>query len=153
MTDRQRDRERQTDRDRQKDKDRPRPRWTGRQRQLKTESDSRQRQTADRFRLRLRANLQHSPRHHRFDIKPEISRGEIRDLWRTFITNSDRTLEYHQFIRHFGFSMRSAAFPNAKIQPPRRGDADYMIRSRKLNCAADMLQDNLRSKVGKDRRK
>jgi hypothetical protein len=52
-----------------------------------------------------------------------------------------------QFIRHFGFSMRSAAFPNAKVQPPRRGDADFMIRSRKLNCAADMLQDNLRSKV------
>ncbi|XP_076459815.1 EF-hand calcium-binding domain-containing protein 6-like isoform X2 [Babylonia areolata] len=83
----------------------------------------------------------------RFDIKPEISRGEIRDLWRTFITNSDRTLEYLQFIRHFGFSMRSAAFPNAKLQPPRKGDADFMMRSRKLNCASDMLQDNLRSKI------
>ncbi|GFR90383.1 EF-hand calcium-binding domain-containing protein 6 [Elysia marginata] len=43
--------------------------------------------------------------------------------------------------------MRSAAFPNAKLHPPRRGDADFMIRSRKLNCAADMLQDNLRAKV------
>ncbi|XP_059167514.1 EF-hand calcium-binding domain-containing protein 6-like [Physella acuta] len=84
---------------------------------------------------------------HGFDIKPEISRGEIRDLWRTFITNSDKTLDYLQFVRHFGFSLRSAAFPNAKIVPPRRGDADFMIRSRKLNCAADMLQDNLRSKV------
>ncbi|KAL8601492.1 hypothetical protein ACOMHN_000434 [Nucella lapillus] len=83
----------------------------------------------------------------RFDIRPEISRGEIRDLWRTFITNSDRTLEYLQFIRHFGFSMRSAAFPNAKLQPPRRGDADFMMRSRKLNCASDMLQDTLRSKI------
>lgn len=82
-----------------------------------------------------------------FDIKPEISRGEIRDLWRSFITNSDRTLDYLQFVRHFGFSMRSAAFPNAKLQPPRRGDADFMIRSRKLNCASDMLQDNLRAKV------
>ncbi|XP_076452836.1 EF-hand calcium-binding domain-containing protein 6-like isoform X2 [Babylonia areolata] len=83
----------------------------------------------------------------RFDIRPEISRGEIRDLWRTFITNTDRTLDYYQFIRHFGFSMKSAAFPNAKLQPPRRGDADYMIRSRKLNCASDMLQDSLRSKI------
>ncbi|KAK3772027.1 hypothetical protein RRG08_008265 [Elysia crispata] len=82
-----------------------------------------------------------------FDIRPEISRGEIRDLWRTFITNTDRTLDYLQFIRHFGFSMRSATFPNAKLHPPRRGDADFMIRSRKLNCAADMLQDNLRAKV------
>ncbi|KAL8618778.1 hypothetical protein ACOMHN_000206 [Nucella lapillus] len=83
----------------------------------------------------------------RFDIRPEITRGEIRDLWRTFITNTDRTLDYHQFIRHFGFSMKSAAFPNAKLQPPRRGDADYMVRSRKLNCASDMLQDGLRSKI------
>lgn len=83
----------------------------------------------------------------RFDIKPEISRGEIRDLWRTFITNTDRTLEYLQFIRHFGFSLRSATFPNAKINPPRRGDADFMMRSRKLNCDSDMLHDSLRAKV------
>lgn len=83
----------------------------------------------------------------RFDIEPEISRGEIRELWRTFITNTDRTLDYYQFIRHFGFSLKSATFPNAKIQPPRRGDADFMMRSRKLNCASDMLQDSLRSKI------
>lgn len=83
----------------------------------------------------------------KFDIHPEISRGEIRDLWKTFITNTDKTLDYHQFVRHFGFSIRSAAFPNAKINPPRKGDADFMLRSRKLNCAADMLQDNLRAKV------
>ncbi|KAL5018758.1 hypothetical protein ScPMuIL_004480 [Solemya velum] len=83
----------------------------------------------------------------KFDIKPAISRGEIRDLWKTFITNTDKTLEYLQFVRHFGFSMRSAAFPNSKVNPPRRGDADFMMRSRKLNCAADMLQDSLRAKV------
>ncbi|XP_071132204.1 EF-hand calcium-binding domain-containing protein 6-like isoform X4 [Mytilus edulis] len=83
----------------------------------------------------------------RFDIKPEISRGEIRELWKTFITNTDKTLDYLQFVRHFGFSARSAHFPNAKVQPPRKGDADFMIRSRKLNCAADMLQDSLRSKI------
>ncbi|XP_069123520.1 EF-hand calcium-binding domain-containing protein 6-like isoform X1 [Argopecten irradians] len=83
----------------------------------------------------------------KFDIQPEISRGEIRDLWKTFITNTDKTLDYYQFVRHFGFSMRSAAFPNAKVNPPRKGDADFMLRSRKLNCAADMLQDNLRAKV------
>ncbi|KAK3091339.1 hypothetical protein FSP39_019098 [Pinctada imbricata] len=83
----------------------------------------------------------------RFDLRPEISRGEIRDVWKTFIVNTDKTLDYHEFVRHFGFSKKSAHFPNAKNNPPRRGDADYMIRSRKLNCAADMLQDNLRSKV------
>lgn len=83
----------------------------------------------------------------RFDVKPEVSRGEIRDLWKTFITNTDKTLDYHEFVRHFGFSKKSASFPNAKLNPPKRGDADFMIRSRKLNCAADMLEDSLRSKV------
>lgn len=83
----------------------------------------------------------------RFHVQPEVTRGEIRDLWKTFITNSDKTLEFSQFTRHFGYSLKSAAYPNAKVIPPRRGDADFMIRSRKLNCAADMLQDNLRSKV------
>lgn len=42
---------------------------------------------------------------------------------------------------------RSAAFPNAKVVPPQRGDNDFMMRSRKLNCAADMLEDSLRAKV------
>ncbi|XP_064594452.1 EF-hand calcium-binding domain-containing protein 6-like isoform X2 [Liolophura sinensis] len=83
----------------------------------------------------------------KFDIHPEITRGEIRDLWKTFITNTDKTLDYLQFIRHFGYSLKSAAFPNAKTHPPKRGDADYMLRSRKLNCAADMIQDTLRSKI------
>lgn len=81
------------------------------------------------------------------EIKPEVTRGEIRDLWKTFITNKDKTLDYYEFVRHFGFSKTSAAFPNAKRVPPRHGDADFMIRSRKLNCAADMLQDSLRSKI------
>ncbi|XP_045213857.1 EF-hand calcium-binding domain-containing protein 6-like isoform X3 [Mercenaria mercenaria] len=81
------------------------------------------------------------------EIRPEVTRGEIRDLWKTFITNKDKTLDYYEFVRHFGFSKTSAAFPNAKRVPPRHGDADFMIRSRKLNCAADMLQDSLRSKI------
>ncbi len=42
---------------------------------------------------------------------------------------------------------RSAAFPNAKLVPPQRGDNDFMMRSRKLNCASDMLEDSLRAKV------
>lgn len=83
----------------------------------------------------------------RFNIEPEISRGEVRDLWKTFITNQDKTLDFLQFTRHFGYSLKSAAFPNAKICPPIRGDSDCLVRSRKLNCAADMLQDNLRAKV------
>lgn len=83
----------------------------------------------------------------RFKVNPEVTRGEIRDIWKTFITNTDKTFNFQQFTRHFGYSLKSAAFPNAKVNPPKRGDADFMIRSRKLNCAADMLHDNLRSKV------
>lgn len=59
-------------------------------------------------------------------------------------------MDYNEFVRHFGFSKKSASFPNAKMNPPKRGDADFMIRSRKLNCAADMLEDSLRSKVNTD---
>ncbi|XP_038061355.1 EF-hand calcium-binding domain-containing protein 6-like [Patiria miniata] len=83
----------------------------------------------------------------KLNMKPEITRGEIRRLWDTFITSQNRTYSFLEFIRHFGYSMKSAAFPNAKVSPPKRGDSDFLIRSRKLNCAADMLEDNLRSKV------
>ncbi|XP_072038422.1 EF-hand calcium-binding domain-containing protein 6-like [Amphiura filiformis] len=80
-------------------------------------------------------------------VRPEISRGEIRRLWDTFIVTYNRFLSFEEFVRHFGYSLKSAAFPNAKHSPPKRGDSDFLIRSRKLNCAADMLEDNLRSKV------
>ncbi|XP_002734907.1 EF-hand calcium-binding domain-containing protein 6-like [Saccoglossus kowalevskii] len=82
-----------------------------------------------------------------FDLKPEVTHGEIRKLWDTLITNANGTLDFLQFVRHFGYSLRSAAFPNAKLVPPRRGDADFLLRSRKLNCAGDMLEDNLRAKI------
>ncbi|XP_033644045.1 EF-hand calcium-binding domain-containing protein 6-like [Asterias rubens] len=80
-------------------------------------------------------------------VRPEITRGEIRRLWDTFIISQNRTYSFLEFVRHFGYSMKSASFPNAKLSPPKRGDSDFLIRSRKLNCAADMLEDNLRSKV------
>ena len=44
-------------------------------------------------------------------------------------------------------SFTVAAFPNSKISPPKRGDSDFKLRSKKLNSAYDMLQDSLRSKV------
>ncbi|PIK49807.1 putative EF-hand calcium-binding domain-containing protein 6-like [Apostichopus japonicus] len=83
----------------------------------------------------------------RLNVRPEISRGEIRRVWGSFITTHNGFLNFQEFIRFFGYSVRSAAFPNAKLSPPKRGDSDFLIRSRKLNCAADMLEDNLRSKV------
>ncbi|XP_071504578.1 EF-hand calcium-binding domain-containing protein 6-like [Diadema antillarum] len=83
----------------------------------------------------------------RLNIRPEVTRGEIRRLWDTFITTQNRTLNFNEFVRHFGYSPKEASFPNAKLAPPKRGDSDFLVRSRKLNCAADMLEDNLRSKV------
>ncbi|KAM4052574.1 EF-hand calcium-binding domain-containing protein 6-like isoform 2-T2 [Anomaloglossus baeobatrachus] len=83
----------------------------------------------------------------RFDIQPGVTRGEIRRLWSTFITNQDKTLDYLEFVRHFRYSPKSACYPNAKICPPRKGDGDFWIRSKKLNCDSDILIDNVRAKV------
>ncbi|XP_056416023.1 EF-hand calcium-binding domain-containing protein 6-like isoform X2 [Hyla sarda] len=83
----------------------------------------------------------------RFDIQPGVTRGEIRRLWSTFITNQNKTLDYLEFVRHFGYSPKSACYPNAKISPPKRGDGDFKIRSKKLNCDSDILIDNVRAKV------
>ncbi|XP_025063845.1 EF-hand calcium-binding domain-containing protein 6-like [Alligator sinensis] len=83
----------------------------------------------------------------RFDIQPEITRGEIRRLWETLITNQDNTLDYLEFIRHFGYSPSSACFPNAKISPPRKGDSNLRLRSKNLSCDSDILVDRVRAKV------
>ncbi|KAJ8335897.1 hypothetical protein SKAU_G00392390 [Synaphobranchus kaupii] len=83
----------------------------------------------------------------RLDIHPEVSRGEIRRLWGTLITNQDGTLEFLQFARHFGHSPKSACFPNAKLCPPRRGDEDVRQRSKTLNGVSDILVDSVRAKV------
>ncbi|KAM8938835.1 EF-hand calcium-binding domain-containing protein 6-like [Pelodytes ibericus] len=83
----------------------------------------------------------------RFDIQPAVTRGEIRRLYNTFITNNDKTLDYLEFVRHFGYSPKSACYPNAKINPPKKGDGDFKIRSKKLNCDSDILIDNVRAKV------
>ncbi|MBN3281965.1 EFCB6 protein, partial [Polyodon spathula] len=82
-----------------------------------------------------------------FDIHPEVSRGEIRRLWETLITNQDKTLDFLEFVRHFGYSPKSACFPNAKISPPKKGDDNFRLRSKKLNCASDILVDSVRAKV------
>ncbi|XP_030048075.1 EF-hand calcium-binding domain-containing protein 6 [Microcaecilia unicolor] len=83
----------------------------------------------------------------RFNINPEITLGEIRRLWQTLITNQDRTLDFLEFVRHFGFSPKSACFPNAKINPPKKGDSDFKICSKKLNCDSNILVDRVRAKV------
>ena len=65
------------------------------------------------------------------------------------ITNMDHTLDFYEFVRYFSFSLKTASYPNAKLCPPVKGDADFMMRSKKLNCASDMLRDGLRAKVNK----
>ncbi|XP_051883690.1 EF-hand calcium-binding domain-containing protein 6-like [Pristis pectinata] len=82
-----------------------------------------------------------------FDIHPPISRDEVSKLWSTLITSQNNSLDFHQFVRHFGFSPKSACFPNAKICPPVKGDSDFLIRSKKLNCDTDIIEDNLQAKI------
>ncbi|XP_041066373.1 EF-hand calcium-binding domain-containing protein 6-like [Carcharodon carcharias] len=82
-----------------------------------------------------------------FDIHPIINRDEVRKLWSTVITSHDNTLDFYEFVRHFGFSPKSACYPSAKIYPPVKGDSDFLIRSRKLNCDMDIIEDNLQAKV------
>eukprot|EP00795_Rhopilema_esculentum_P012732 gene12732-3457_t len=76
-----------------------------------------------------------------------LSKNEVKRLWDTLITDHKGYLEFMQFVRHFSFRLKSAAFPNSKISPPKRGDSDFKLRSKKLNSAYDMIEDNLRSKV------
>uniref|UniRef100_K7GBJ5 EF-hand domain-containing protein n=1 Tax=Pelodiscus sinensis TaxID=13735 RepID=K7GBJ5_PELSI len=83
----------------------------------------------------------------RFDIQPEVTRGEIRRLWETLITNQDNTLDFMEFVRYFGYSSSSSCFPNAKINPPRKGDNNFRLRSKKLSCDSDILVDRVRAKV------
>ncbi|KAG8548553.1 hypothetical protein GDO81_024985 [Engystomops pustulosus] len=83
----------------------------------------------------------------RCDVNPEISREEVGRIWKTLILNQDQTVDYYQFIRHFGFSTKSSCFPNAKISPPVRGDGDCLIRSLKLNSDTRIIANFLQTKV------
>ncbi|KAL2098075.1 hypothetical protein ACEWY4_007282 [Coilia grayii] len=83
----------------------------------------------------------------RFPVKPEVSRGEIRQLWGSLITQQDGTLDFLQFARHFGHSLSSSRFPNAKRCPPQRGDENLRQRSRRLTCLSDILVNTVRAKV------
>ncbi|XP_020392917.2 EF-hand calcium-binding domain-containing protein 6-like [Rhincodon typus] len=82
-----------------------------------------------------------------FDIHPPITRDDVQKLWSTLITSQDNTLNFHEFVRHFGFSPKSACYPNAKTYPPVKGDCDFLVRSRKLNCDTEIIKDNLQAKV------
>ncbi|CAI9550798.1 unnamed protein product [Staurois parvus] len=83
----------------------------------------------------------------RCGIHPEMSREEVGKVWRTLIQNQDQTVDYFQFVRHFGFSIKSSCFLNAKISPPVRGDGDCLIRSLKLNSDTKIIANFLQTKV------
>ncbi len=44
----------------------------------------------------------------------------------------DGNLDFYQFLREFGYSKRSAHYPNAKQNPPKKGDADFILTSNRL---------------------
>ncbi|XP_053306031.1 EF-hand calcium-binding domain-containing protein 6-like [Spea bombifrons] len=83
----------------------------------------------------------------RCDVQPQITREEVGKIWDALILNQDRTVDFFQFVRHFGFSAKSSCFPNAKISPPVRGDGDFLIRSNKLNSDTKITANVLQSKV------
>ena len=65
-------------------------------------------------------------------ISPSISRDEVDLLWSRCHLKENGRLDFYQFLREFGYSKGSAHYPNAKSNPPRRGDADSFLTSRKL---------------------
>jgi hypothetical protein len=67
-----------------------------------------------------------------FSLRPEVNRREIDLIWSRCHLKDNGTLELQQFLREFGYSKRSAHYPNAKWNPPERGDADCLLTSRKL---------------------
>ncbi|XP_044154560.1 EF-hand calcium-binding domain-containing protein 6-like [Bufo gargarizans] len=83
----------------------------------------------------------------RCDTRPEISREEVRRIWKTLILNQDQTVDFFQFVRHYGFSVKSSCYPNAKISPPVRGDGDCLVRSLKLNSDTKIIANFLQTKV------
>ncbi|XP_063818696.1 EF-hand calcium-binding domain-containing protein 6-like [Pseudophryne corroboree] len=83
----------------------------------------------------------------RCDIRPEVSREEVGKIWKTLILNQDETADFFQFVRHFGFSVNSSCFPNAKVSPPVRGDSDCFLRSLKLNSDTKIIANILQSKL------
>ncbi|VDO56427.1 unnamed protein product [Schistosoma margrebowiei] len=81
------------------------------------------------------------------NIRPEITRGEIRRLWPEFFVDQKHCLSFHEFMRHFLYQKSEAAYPNAKFVPPRLGDADLMPCSNKLNGVTCLIKDSLRAKI------
>ena len=55
----------------------------------------------------------------------------------------NRRLDFDEFLREFGYSKGSAHYPNAKQNPPKRGDADFLLTSRKLYGDSVLVHGNV----------
>ena len=76
-----------------------------------------------------------------------LTRDEIDIIWSNFILKDNKKLDYWQLVRHFGYSKKSAAFQNAKIAPPKKGDNDMMLTSNKLGRDSILIRGSVQSKV------
>jgi hypothetical protein len=68
----------------------------------------------------------------RLRLPQPVTSAELDLIWSQCHLKENGRLEFHQFVREFGYSKGSAHYPNAKWNPPRRGDADSLLTSRKL---------------------
>jgi hypothetical protein len=80
-------------------------------------------------------------------INPQVTRAEIDLLWSEFLLKDNNKLEYWQFVRHFGYSKKSAAFQNSKRAPPKKGDCDMMLTSNKLGRDSILIRGSVHAKV------
>jgi Ca2+-binding EF-hand superfamily protein len=80
-------------------------------------------------------------------IVPEVTAGEVRNLWATFHLNQDKSLTYQSFLQHFLYNKKTAAYPSQRICPPQIGDADLIRRSNKVNSSRDIVLNLLNRKI------
>lgn len=88
-----------------------------------------------------------STHYYSFEINPGLTRGEIRELWSTLLTNKDGSLSWQEFIRQFGFTGQTHSYPDAGRNPPKWGDSDYNLRSKHFNSDTEILVDGAKQKV------
>jgi Ca2+-binding EF-hand superfamily protein len=65
-------------------------------------------------------------------LEPPITRSEVDLIWSRCHLKRDGNLDFYQFLREFGYSKHSAHYPNAKHNPPKKGDADFILTSNSL---------------------
>jgi Ca2+-binding EF-hand superfamily protein len=82
---------------------------------------------------------------HRFHIK--ISQGEMSQLWPRFIKAANETLEFHEFMRHFGLKVKSGGLSKRQHLGKRWTEDHCYQRSRTLHREEDMIEQTLKAKL------